>query len=90
MLHQSELEVFILGGRISYYSAKKGMGCDAVLRYEVVLANGEIVPVDEERHSNCSLSSKGDHQISALLLASTLRRSHLRLSGEALSRMPSL
>ncbi|KAF3013036.1 hypothetical protein E8E14_009484 [Neopestalotiopsis sp. 37M] len=50
---------FILGGGISYYSAKKGLVCDSVQRYEVVLANGDIVYADKDHHSDLFRALKG-------------------------------
>ena len=42
---------FLLGGGISYYTGRNGFGCDGVINFEVVLANGSIVNanVDENR-----------------------------------------
>jgi len=34
---------FLLGGGISYYSGRVGMGCDSVINFEVVLANGSVI-----------------------------------------------
>lgn len=50
---------FILGGGISYYSAKKGLVCDSVQRYEVVLANGDIIYADKDHHPDLFVALKG-------------------------------
>ncbi|KAI1744492.1 hypothetical protein F4680DRAFT_468438 [Xylaria scruposa] len=34
---------YMLGGGISYFSSTKGWGCDTVVAYEVVLADGQVV-----------------------------------------------
>lgn len=50
---------FILGGGLSYSSTKKGMVCDSVLRYEVVLADGDVVLADKENHPDLFAALKG-------------------------------
>lgn len=49
----------LLGGGISFHSLRKGMACDSVRRYEVVLANGEIVVADEDNRSDLYVALKG-------------------------------
>ncbi|EHK99724.1 putative 6-hydroxy-D-nicotine oxidase [Glarea lozoyensis 74030] len=41
----------LLGGGISYFSGRYGWGCDNVLNYEVVLANGKIVNASPYRNA---------------------------------------
>ncbi|GAB1315502.1 FAD-binding PCMH-type domain-containing protein [Madurella fahalii] len=50
---------FLLGGGISYYSGRVGMGCDSVINYEVVLANGSIVNANASNHSDLFRALKG-------------------------------
>ncbi|KAI1871528.1 uncharacterized protein JN550_004522 [Neoarthrinium moseri] len=50
---------FILGGGISYYTGKRGLVCDSVVRFEVVLANGDVVLADKKNHSDLFVALKG-------------------------------
>ncbi|KAI9662174.1 MAG: hypothetical protein M1831_002870 [Alyxoria varia] len=47
------------GGGLSYFSAAEGFVCDNVLKYQVVLASGEIVEVNKESHSDLFQALKG-------------------------------
>lgn len=38
---------FLLGGGNSYYSGRTGFGCDSVVNFEVVLANGTIINANQ-------------------------------------------
>ncbi|KAI8932194.1 hypothetical protein NX059_011074 [Plenodomus lindquistii] len=49
----------LLGGGISYFTARRGFGCDNVIAYEVVLANGRIVTADAENHTDLFRALKG-------------------------------
>ncbi|KAI1118681.1 FAD-binding domain-containing protein [Nemania sp. NC0429] len=44
---------FLLGGGNSYYSGRTGFGCDSVVNFEVVLANGTII--NANRAANADL-----------------------------------
>ncbi|TVY20641.1 Bifunctional solanapyrone synthase [Lachnellula arida] len=47
------------GGGISYFSGREGLVCDNIVNYEVVLASGAIVNVNESEHSDLWLALKG-------------------------------
>lgn len=49
----------LLGGGISYFTARHGFGCDNVIAYEVVLADGRIVTADAENHVDLFRALKG-------------------------------
>ncbi|KAI9155705.1 FAD-binding domain-containing protein [Paramyrothecium foliicola] len=49
----------VLGGGISWYTARVGFACDRVVNYEVVLANGLIVNANETDHSDLFRALKG-------------------------------
>lgn len=49
----------IVGGGNSFYSARRGMVCDGVVRFEVVLANGEIITADKDNNSDLWVALKG-------------------------------
>lgn len=48
-----------LGGGISYYSARYGMVCDNVLRFEVVLADGRIIYASKTQNADLFTALKG-------------------------------
>ncbi|RYP60728.1 hypothetical protein DL771_010404 [Monosporascus sp. 5C6A] len=50
---------FLLGGGISYYAGRVGMGCDTIVNYEVVLANGSVVNANASSHSDLFRALKG-------------------------------
>lgn len=50
---------FFLGGGNSLYSARKGMACDSILRFEVVLASGEVISVDKSTNTDLFVALKG-------------------------------
>lgn len=50
---------YLLGGGMSYLGPLLGWGCESVLEYEVVLASGEIVTVNEKSHPDLFLALKG-------------------------------
>lgn len=51
----------IIGGGNSFYSGGHGMVCDGVVRFEVVLATGEIILADRDNNSDLWLALKGGH-----------------------------
>jgi FAD/FMN-containing dehydrogenase len=50
---------FLLGGGISYYSGTNGFGCDTVVNYEVVLANGTVVHANARENADLWRALKG-------------------------------
>ncbi|KAG0641308.1 hypothetical protein HOY80DRAFT_1113648 [Tuber brumale] len=50
---------FLLGGGLSHVSNEYGFGCDNVVEYEVVLANGTIVNANADSHSELYWALKG-------------------------------
>ncbi|KAH8427290.1 FAD-binding oxidoreductase [Aspergillus melleus] len=50
---------FLTGGGISAISPAVGWGCDEVVEYEIVLANGEITVVTEASHADLFVALKG-------------------------------
>lgn len=52
---------FLLGGGYSWITARKGWGCDNVLAYKVVLADGRVVTVSagEDQHPDLFRALKG-------------------------------
>ncbi|RPA97002.1 FAD-binding domain-containing protein [Choiromyces venosus 120613-1] len=50
---------FLLGGGLSHVSNEYGLGCDNVVDYEVVLANGTIVNANTNSHSELYWALKG-------------------------------
>ncbi|ETN45741.1 uncharacterized protein HMPREF1541_09574 [Cyphellophora europaea CBS 101466] len=50
---------FLLGGGNSYYSSRNGFGCDTVVNYEVVLANGTIVNANASTNPDLWRALKG-------------------------------
>ncbi|KAI1163871.1 hypothetical protein F5B18DRAFT_671695 [Nemania serpens] len=49
----------LLGGGISYFTGRHGFGCDNVIAYEVVLADGRIITADAEKHADLFRALKG-------------------------------
>ncbi|CAI6269471.1 unnamed protein product [Periconia digitata] len=49
----------ILGGGLSWYTAREGFACDNVVNFEVVLANGEIVNANATDNSDLFRALKG-------------------------------
>jgi FAD/FMN-containing dehydrogenase len=49
----------LLGGGISWYTARTGFACDSVVNYEVVLASGEIINANATRNSDLFRALKG-------------------------------
>lgn len=49
----------VLGGGNSYYAARKGLVCDNVAQFEVVLADGSIVTANKNEHSDLFQVLKG-------------------------------
>jgi hypothetical protein len=50
---------FLLGGGISFFSGRMGFGCDTVMNYEVVLANGSVINANSETHADLWRTLKG-------------------------------
>lgn len=50
---------FLLGGGLSFYSGRTGFGCDSVVNFEVVLANGTIVNANRTAHADLWRALKG-------------------------------
>ncbi|KAI0454143.1 FAD-binding domain-containing protein [Xylaria acuta] len=50
---------FLLGGGNSYYSGRMGFGCDSVVNFEVVLANGAIINANQSSNSDLWQALKG-------------------------------
>ncbi|KAI0535063.1 FAD-binding domain-containing protein [Xylaria digitata] len=50
---------FLLGGGNSYYSGRHGFGCDSVVNYEVVLADGSIINANEGENPDLWQALKG-------------------------------
>jgi FAD/FMN-containing dehydrogenase len=50
---------FLLGGGNSYYSGRNGFGCDTVVNFEVVLANGSIVEANANQNPTLWKALKG-------------------------------
>ncbi|KAI1347324.1 FAD-binding domain-containing protein [Xylaria sp. FL0043] len=50
---------FLLGGGNSYYSGRQGFGCDSVINFEVVLANGAIINANETENADLWQALKG-------------------------------
>lgn len=50
---------FLLGGGNSYHTTRNGFGCDTVINYEVVLANGSIVDANANKNADLWRALKG-------------------------------
>ncbi|KAI1129935.1 FAD-binding domain-containing protein [Nemania abortiva] len=50
---------FLLGGGNSYYSGRTGFGCDSVVNFEVVLANGTIINANQTANADLWQALKG-------------------------------
>ncbi|KAL9115846.1 MAG: hypothetical protein Q9227_000214 [Pyrenula ochraceoflavens] len=50
---------FLLGGGNSYYAGRTGLGCDTVVNFEVVLANGSIVEANAKNNPALCKALKG-------------------------------
>ncbi|KAL1625202.1 hypothetical protein SLS56_007397 [Neofusicoccum ribis] len=50
---------FLLGGGNSFFSPRKGMACDNVAQYELVLGSGEIIYVNSESYPDLFPAMKG-------------------------------
>lgn len=50
---------FLLGGGISYYTGANGFGCDTVVGFEVVLANGSVVEANQGQNKELFKALKG-------------------------------
>lgn len=49
----------VLGGGISFHSAKTGMVCDSVVGYEMVTATGDIIYITKDTYPDLFLALKG-------------------------------
>ncbi|KAI0195405.1 hypothetical protein EV127DRAFT_185250 [Xylaria flabelliformis] len=53
---------FLVGGGISYFSSTKGWGCDNIVKYEVVLADGSVVEATSQgRYADLFWALRGGH-----------------------------
>lgn len=50
---------FLLGGGLSYHTPRNGLGCDTVINYEVVLANGSVVNANSNERPDLYKALKG-------------------------------
>lgn len=50
---------FLLGGGISFFSGRTGFGCDSVVNFEVVLANGTIINASQAVNPDLWLALRG-------------------------------
>ncbi|PVI03193.1 FAD-binding domain-containing protein, partial [Periconia macrospinosa] len=50
---------FLLGGGISYHTGRNGFGCNTIINYEVVLANGSIINANKSSHPDLYKALKG-------------------------------
>ncbi|KAJ5635607.1 FAD-binding domain-containing protein [Penicillium longicatenatum] len=50
---------YLLGGGLSYLGPILGWGCDNILEYEIVLASGKIITVNENLYPDLFLALKG-------------------------------
>ncbi|KAF4627554.1 hypothetical protein G7Y89_g10599 [Cudoniella acicularis] len=50
---------YLIGGGISFFSPRKGFGCDSILNFEVVLANGTLVSANKDENHDLFLALKG-------------------------------
>jgi FAD/FMN-containing dehydrogenase len=50
---------FLTGGGMSYHTGRNGFGCDTVVNFEVVLANGSIVEANAEENPTLWKALKG-------------------------------
>lgn len=49
----------LLGGGVGWHTPRRGFGCDSVVNYEVVLANGQIINANASAHSDLWRALKG-------------------------------
>ncbi|EON98948.1 putative fad binding domain containing protein [Phaeoacremonium minimum UCRPA7] len=49
----------LLGGGLTFFSARMGFACDNVIEYEIVLADGSITYADKERNGDLFVALKG-------------------------------
>ncbi|KAL6895104.1 hypothetical protein GGI43DRAFT_386228 [Trichoderma evansii] len=49
----------IMGGGISFFSSERGLACDNVISYELVLANGKVLNVTKESQSDLFWGMRG-------------------------------
>ncbi|KAJ5050759.1 uncharacterized protein L3040_002630 [Drepanopeziza brunnea f. sp. 'multigermtubi'] len=49
----------LLGGGFSFHSGRRGLACDGVINYQVVLASGEIVEANREHNTDLFKALKG-------------------------------
>ncbi|RCI16020.1 hypothetical protein L249_1970 [Ophiocordyceps polyrhachis-furcata BCC 54312] len=64
---------FILGGGLSYLSGQYGLGCDNVLAFECVLANGTIVMASQVKHPDLYFALRGGGNQFAIVTRMLLR-----------------
>ncbi|KAL7935651.1 hypothetical protein V8C35DRAFT_297876 [Trichoderma chlorosporum] len=49
----------IMGGGISFFSTERGLACDNVISYELVLVNGQVINVTKESHPELFWGMRG-------------------------------
>ncbi|RDA94226.1 hypothetical protein CP533_0580 [Ophiocordyceps camponoti-saundersi (nom. inval.)] len=64
---------FILGGGLSYLSSQYGLGCDNVLAFECVLANGTVVMASPFKHPDLYFALRGGGNQFAIVVRMLLR-----------------
>lgn len=69
---------FLLGGGYSWITARTGWGCDNVVSYEVVLADGRIITVSaqEDQHADMFLALKGGGNNFGIVTSFTMSTVH--------------
>lgn len=50
---------FLLGGGMTYFTGRRGFGCDDVISYELVVSDGRILTVDKDSHVDLFKALKG-------------------------------
>ncbi|CAI6227782.1 unnamed protein product [Periconia digitata] len=50
---------FLLGGGNSYHTGRNGFGCDTIINYQVILANGSIVDANQSENPDLYKALKG-------------------------------
>ncbi|GAW17542.1 hypothetical protein ANO14919_070000 [Xylariales sp. No.14919] len=64
---------FLLGGGNTWFTARQGFGCDNVVSYRVVLANGVIITVTRDMHADLFRALKGGSNNFGVVVSFTMR-----------------
>lgn len=64
---------YILGGGLSYLGPLLGWACDNVVEYELVLASGKIVTVNQQTHPDLFLALKGGSNNFGIVTSFTMK-----------------